>query len=78
MLRVPPPRSFNVTQVRVRREEEEVRNVQIKGRKRVKEIVLPLILFRNLRSLIWNFGGEMFWKMATLTEKNVGIIPGKA
>ena len=78
MLRVPPPRSFNVTQVRVRREEEEVRNVQIKGRKRVKEMILPLIIFRILRLLIWNFGGEMFWKMTTLTEKNVGIIPGKA
>ena len=62
-------RSFNVTQIRVRREEEEVRNGQMKGRKRVKEIILPLILFRILRSLIWNFGGESFWKMATLTEK---------
>jgi hypothetical protein len=44
----------------------------MKERKRAKEIILPLILFRILRSLIWNFGGGSFLKMTTLTEKNWG------
>jgi len=43
----------------------------MKGRKIVKEIILSLILFRILRSLIWNFGGGSFWKMTMLTENKI-------